>query len=95
MIVCVVKRWLRRMFRIRRVSVSAKKMSKLFRFFIKSKNGLDSSSHVCASLELKQPESCNLQVQVVADSRMHEIESQKAMIMSLSRHEKWKAGGPC
>jgi hypothetical protein len=83
------------MFRIRRVSVSAKKMSKLFRFFTKSKNDLDSSSRVCASLERKQPESYNLQAQFVADSRMREIESQKAMIISLSRHEMWKAGGPC
>jgi hypothetical protein len=95
MSVCVIKRLLRRMFRIRRGSVSAKKVSKLFRFFVKSKNDLDASSHVCASLELKKPESYNLQARLVANSRMHEIESQKAMIISLSRHEKWKAGGPC
>jgi len=26
--------------------------------------------------------------------RMYEIETQKAIIISLSRHDKWKAGGP-
>jgi len=29
-----------------------------------------------------------------SQQRMHEIDTQKAIIISLSRHERWKAGGP-
>jgi len=38
--------------------------------------------------------SLNLQAYTLAKQRMHEIESQKAILISISRHEKWKAGGP-
>ena len=38
--------------------------------------------------------SLNLQAYTLAKQRMREIESQKAMLISISRHEKWKAGGP-
>jgi hypothetical protein len=38
--------------------------------------------------------SLNLQAYTLARQRMHEIETQKAMVVSILRYEKWKAGGP-
>lgn len=32
---------------------------------------------------------------LLANRRAVEIETEKAMLISLSRYEKWKAGGPC
>ena len=31
---------------------------------------------------------------IIANRRKHEVETQKAMLASLSRHDVWKAGGP-
>jgi hypothetical protein len=31
---------------------------------------------------------------IVANRYKHEIETQKAMLIALSRHNRWKAGGP-
>ena len=31
---------------------------------------------------------------VIENRRKHEVETQKAMLTSLSRHDRWKAGGP-
>jgi len=43
----------------------------------------------------KQPKPFNIQAYRLGNQRLHEIESMKATIISLSRHEKWKAGGAC
>ncbi len=37
----------------------------------------------------------NVQAYILANQRMHEIDATKAMAVSMSHHEKWKAGGPC
>ena len=58
------------------------------------KSHLKASSTTDADEDLRQPNSFNVQAYVIADHRKNEIESQKAMMISLSRHERWKAGGP-
>ena len=42
----------------------------------------------------EQTETLNPHTYIIANQRLQEIETQKAMIASLARHEKWKAGGP-
>ncbi len=54
----------------------------------------NSSSYTVANEDLKQPKTFNLQTYTLAKRRMHEVEGEKAMLLSLSRHERWKAGGP-
>ncbi|MDH5374429.1 MAG: hypothetical protein OEZ21_03540 [Candidatus Bathyarchaeota archaeon] len=54
---------------------------------------LCTSSRVYTDQE-PQSSSYNVQAHMLSNQRAHEIESQKAMTISLSRHEKWKAGGP-
>ncbi len=44
--------------------------------------------------DVEEPNSFNTQAYLLAKQRMHEIEGQKAMLIALSRHERWKAGGP-
>lgn len=52
------------------------------------------SPYTPANRNLEQPKSINLQAYMSAHQRMHEIETQKAMVILVSRHECWKAGGP-
>ncbi len=47
-----------------------------------------------ANEDLRQPNDFNLRAYIAAKQRMQEIEGQKAMLIALSRHERWKAGGP-
>ena len=42
----------------------------------------------------EQTRTLNPQAYIISNQRLQEIETQKAMIASLSRHDKWKAGGP-
>ena len=44
--------------------------------------------------DAEQPKTFNCDAYILANQRMHEIETQKAMLVSLSRHDRWKAGGP-
>jgi len=39
-------------------------------------------------------ETFNTEAYIISNQRMHELETQKAFVTSLSRHERWKAGGP-
>lgn len=56
------------------------------------KRDLNASSD--ANEDLTQPKSLNPQTYIIAKQRMHEIETQKAMVIHELRHELWKAGGP-
>lgn len=58
------------------------------------KEDFNVSSPSSCSLTGAQPRTFNLQVYILAKQRMHEIEGKKAMAILLSRHERWKAGGP-
>ena len=42
-----------------------------------------------------QPVTFNVQAYLLGKRRMHEIEGDKALVIAESRHDKWKAGGPC
>jgi len=53
------------------------------------------SSYTPANRNLELTKSINLQACMSAHQRMHEIEAQKAMVILVSRHERWKAGCPC
>ncbi len=44
--------------------------------------------------DVEHTQTFNLRHYIIASQRMHEIEGQKAMLIALSRHERWKAGGP-
>jgi len=58
------------------------------------KGDLSASSYMDADKEPQQPKTSNVQAYLTGKRRMHEIETQKAMIIVLSRHNRWKAGGP-
>ncbi len=58
------------------------------------KEDFNVSSPSSYSLAGAQPRTFNTQAYLLAKQRMHEIEGQKAMLILLSRHERWKAGGP-
>ena len=53
------------------------------------------SSHTNAGEELTQSNATNAaRARMRVNKRKHEVETQKAMLISLSRHDRWKAGGP-
>jgi len=52
------------------------------------------SSHADANEDQGQPNTYNPQAYKAVDQRMHEVEAMKAMVISESRHDRWKAGGP-
>jgi hypothetical protein len=83
----------RKMFGMKERFGSARKVLKAFRL-ISKKEDFPASSGVYPNQDLKRPRTFNLQAYTVGIQRMNEIEFQKAMTISLSRHEKWKAGGP-
>ena len=69
------------------------KVFRLFGMNIGSKEPLGSHGDVPAHMS-KQSEPFNVQAYRLGNQRLHEIEGAKAMAISLSRHEKWTAGGP-
>lgn len=84
---------MRKMFGIKRRFGSAKEVLKVFRL-IHRREDFPASSGVSYP-DLERPKTFNVQIHIEGIQRMHEIEAQKAMAISLSRHDKWKAGGPC
>jgi len=44
--------------------------------------------------DMRQRKTFSVQAYILGNQRMHEIETQKAMLISASRHDRWKAGGP-
>jgi hypothetical protein len=78
-----------------RFSSQKGKVLKLFRLAFSSRDGeFDISSHTTANQDLSQLNTFNTQAYILGKQRMHEIETQKAMAIVVSRHERWKAGGP-
>ena len=73
---------------------SASNVLTVFRF-INNKEEFSASPRVSANQDVKRPKDFNVHAHILGIQRMNEIELQKAMIISLSRHEKWTAGGPC
>ena len=70
---------------------------KVFRSFgmsIGSKEPLSSHGDVPINVS-NPPKPFNVQAYRLGKQHIHEIEGMKAMTISLSRHETWKAGGPC
>ncbi len=55
--------------------------------------GPDSSSYSIES-ETKLRKISSPEVNALSKRRMHEVETQRAFVMALSRHERWKGGGP-
>lgn len=53
-----------------------------------------STSNLQVSTKRLSDTSVNLQAYALAKQRIPEIETQKAMLISMSRHDTWKAGGP-
>ncbi len=68
---------------------------KIFRLIRSSVSGDSSpSSHMDASEDLGQSHTFNLQAHIASNQRLHEIETERAMMLHQLRHERWKAGGP-
>jgi hypothetical protein len=68
---------------------------KMFRLIRSSGRGdLNACFGVDASGDLGQPYVFNVRAYLIAKQRMHEVETEKAMILKELRHENWKAGGP-
>ncbi len=82
----------KKMFRIRGRSGLMLKVFRLLRGVGKGDFSVPSSAST--HKDLRQPKSFNPQAYIIAKNRMHEIEGQKAMIIRMSRHDSWKAGGP-
>lgn len=53
-----------------------------------------SISNLQVSMKELSETSLNLRAYMFAKQRINEIETQKAMSILMSRHDKWKAGGP-
>jgi len=84
---------MRKEFGIRGRFGSARKVLRAFRL-ISNKEDFYASIDVSANQDSKRPKDFNVYAYIAGIQRMNEIELQKAMTISLSRHEKWKAGGP-
>ncbi|MDH5375876.1 MAG: hypothetical protein OEZ21_05610 [Candidatus Bathyarchaeota archaeon] len=84
---------MRKGFGIRERLSSVSNVLRVFRF-ISSKEDFSASPGVSANQDVKRPKDFNVQAHILGIQRMNEIELQKAMTVSLCRHEKWKAGGP-
>lgn len=54
----------------------------------------ESTSNLQVSRKGLSDASFTPQAYILAKQRVHEIETQKAMMVLLSRHNSWKAGGP-
>jgi len=71
-----------------------KKASKVFRLFCNlGKGRFSASPRTDADEDLRPPNNFNVQTYIIANQRKHEIETQKAFVIALSRHERGKAGG--
>ncbi|MDH5375056.1 MAG: hypothetical protein OEW95_04490 [Candidatus Bathyarchaeota archaeon] len=69
------------------------KVFRLFGMNVGSKEPLGSHGDVPIHTS-NQPKPFNVQAYRLGNQRLNEIEGVKAMAISLSRHEKWTAGGP-
>jgi len=69
------------------------KVFKVFRLIRGSGNGAFDLSQSNANQDQRQPETLNPDAYILSNQRMRELETQKAFVISLSRHERWKAGG--
>ena len=78
-----------KIFETRGIFRSVSKALKLFR------GNEDVNASSCADLNEnpRQLETFNSEAYMVSNQRMLELETQKAFVTSLSRHERWKAGG--
>jgi len=76
-----------------RLGAARNEVLKIFRM-IHSSGSEDST--VCPSLaeDRATRKTFNVQAYLISKQRMHEIETEKAMVLSALRHERWKAGGP-
>lgn len=68
--------------------------SKILRLIRGLRNGDVGISSPGLESETRERSGFNVQAYIVGKQRMHEIENEKAMLISVSRHERWKAGGP-
>jgi len=69
------------------------KVFRLFGMNIGSRETLGSHRDDPAHMS-NQPKTFNVQAYLLGKRRMHEIEGENAQAISLSRHSRWKAGGP-
>ena len=67
---------------------------RLFRLLRSGRMGdMDASVRTDPTEDREQKKTLNSDAYVLAKTRMHEIEAQKAMVLFESRHDKWKSGG--
>jgi len=68
---------------------------KLFRLIRGVRMGdMDASLRTDSNEDREQTKTSSSDAYVLAKKHMHEIETQKAMVILESRHDRWKAGGP-
>ena len=72
---------------------SSSKASKLIRLIRGLKDDCASVSPSGLENEDRQ-QSVNVQALIVEKQRAHEIETEKAMLTSVARHQRWNTGGP-
>jgi len=60
---------------------------------LRNKDSIVSSS-MDTNQETRHPRAHNVRAISLSSQHVHEVETQKAMLVSLTRHDKWKAGGP-
>jgi len=79
-----------KIFQTRRIFGSIFKTLKLFH----GDEDVNGSSYADLGENPRQLETFNSDAYMVSNQRMLELETQKAFVTSLSRHDRWKAGGP-
>jgi len=55
---------------------------------------MDASLHTESNEDREQTKTFSPSGHILAKNRMHEMETQKAIVILQSRHDRWKAGGP-
>ena len=90
----VIKSGYVEMFGAGRFSSPKQKVFKVFRLMRGSEDSALNLSQSNANEDQRHPETLNTEAYMISNQRMHELETQKAFVTALSRHERWKAGGP-
>jgi len=56
--------------------------------------GFESTSRLQQKEDYARAETLNSEAYLLSKKRMHEVEAEKAVMISVSRHPRWVAGGP-
>ncbi len=79
---------------MRKLSGAKSGLSRLFNIRSSKNNECECYPHTCEDQDKRKQSDLLPEAYMLANNRMHEIDAEKAMALVLTRHERWKAGGP-